>query len=96
VQPQRHMAAPRMLGLSTREEFREEAAELLAQLPVGSGELVIDFSETREVDSAGLGALVLIERHARSSSRSVALRGLSDQIRYTLTLTQLDGLFRIE
>ncbi len=90
------MVAPPLLGLSTREEFRDEARELLGELPSGRGELVIDFSDTGEVDSSGLGALVLIERHARSTAKSVALRGVSDRLKYTLALTQLDGLFRFE
>src|SRR2546430_8920821 len=37
---------------------------LLELLPEGTGRLIIDISGTRQVDSAGLGALMLIQRKA--------------------------------
>src|SRR5207249_3886256 len=58
------LAAPEELGLDSRTAFRRAAGELLAQLEEGTGRLVIDLSATRQVDSAGLGALMLIQRKA--------------------------------
>src|SRR3989442_689440 len=53
-QTEKILAAPEALSLETRTAFRRTASELLDQLPEGSGRLVIDFSGTRTVDSAGL------------------------------------------
>src|SRR5207249_1957403 len=39
-------------------------SELLEQLAEGAGRLVIDLAGTRQIDSAGLGALMLIQRKA--------------------------------
>jgi len=40
----------------------------------GAGRLVIDLSGTRSVDSAGLGALMLIQRKAAERRQTVCLR----------------------
>jgi len=52
------LAAPEVLSLESRITFRRTAVELLEQLAHGSGRLVLDLSGTRQVDSAGLGALI--------------------------------------
>lgn len=92
----RELKAPEELGLETRREFREAANALLALLPEGRGQLVLDLSGTRRVDSAGLGALMLIQRRAAERRLSVALRGASDEVRFLLVLTKLDDLFQLE
>ena len=53
---ERGLVAPETLGLNSRVEIREAAKHLLAELPTGTGRLVIDLSATRTIDSAGLGA----------------------------------------
>jgi len=88
--------APVTLGLDTRTDFRHEAMALLDQLPEGSGRLRIDLTGTRSVDSAGLGALMLVQRYAAERRQGVVLVGPSDELRYLLTLTKLDDLFQIE
>ena len=70
----RGLTAPERLGLNTRVEIRKAASQLLDEMPEGSGRLVIDLSYTREIDSAGLGALMLIQRHASERRQAVALR----------------------
>jgi anti-anti-sigma factor len=69
---------------------------LLEQLPEGDGRLVIDLGATRKVDSAGLGALMLIQRRAAERRQAVVLRNASDELRYLLVLTKLDDLFDLE
>ncbi len=88
--------APATLGLDTRTAFRTEAMALLDQLPEGSGRLRIDLTGTRSVDSAGLGALMLVQRYASERRQAVVLAGPSEELRYLLTLTKLDDLFEIE
>lgn len=90
------LAAPEALGLDTRTAFRRAATELLEQLPEGSGRLVIDLSGTRQVDSSGLGALMLIQRKAAERRQTVCLRGANEELRFLLVLTKLDDLFELE
>jgi anti-sigma B factor antagonist len=90
------IVAPEHLGLESRNEFRQAAVTILEQLPEGGGRLVIDLSATRKVDSAGLGALMLIQRRAAERRQAVALRNASDELRYLLVLTKLDDLFELE
>src|SRR2546427_4373839 len=90
---ERVLAAPEQLGLESRTDFRRAAAELLEQLPEGAGRLIIDMSGTRQVDSAGLGALMLIQRRAAERRLTVCLRGANEELRFLLVLTKLDDLF---
>src|SRR6266571_1269743 len=75
------LAAPEALNLDTRTTFRRAAIEL---------------SGTRAVDSAGLGALMLIQRKASERRLTVCLRGANDELRFLLVLTKLDDLFELE
>jgi anti-anti-sigma factor len=90
------LAAPEDLGLESRTVFRRAATELLQQLEEGAGRLVIDLSGTRQVDSAGLGALMLIQRKAAERRLTVSLRGANEELRFLLVLTKLDDLFELE
>ena len=69
---------------------------MLDSVPVGDGRLVIDLCATGWVDCAGLGALVLVQRHAAARRQVVRLRGPNDEIRLLLMLTKLDDLFEVE
>jgi len=57
---------------------------------------VVDLDRTNRVDSAGLGALMLVQRRAAERRQIVALRNASDEIRFLLALTKLSDLFEIE
>lgn len=92
----RELAAPEELGLDTRAEFRRAASALVDQLPEGGGQLVLDLSHTRRVDSAGLGALMLVQRRAAERHVTVRLRDVSDEVRFLLVLTKLDDLFILD
>jgi anti-anti-sigma factor len=93
---ERGLVAPETLGLDTRVEIRKAAIRLLEEMPEGVGRLVIDLARTRHVDSAGLGALMLIQRRAAERRQVVALRNVSEEIRFLLVLTKLDDLFQLE
>jgi anti-anti-sigma factor len=92
----RGMSAPDTLGLESRVEIRKAAIRLLEGMPEGAGRLVIDLRRTRHVDSAGLGALMLIQRSAAERRQTVVLRNPSEEIRFLLVLTKLADLFQIE
>ena len=93
---ERGLSAPDTLGLESRVEIRKAAIQLLDDMPEGTGRLVIDLSRTRHVDSAGLGALMLIQRRAAERRQTVVLRDPSEEIRFLLVLTKLYDLFQIE
>jgi anti-anti-sigma factor len=93
---ERGISAPDTLGLETRVQIRKAAIQLLEQMPEGSGRLVIDLSHTRHIDSAGLGALMLIQRRAAERRQDVVLRSPSEEIRFLLVLTKLYDLFQVE
>lgn len=92
----KELQAPEHLGLDTRTAFRQEAVRLLEQLPEQTGRLVIDLAGTRTVDSAGLGALMLVQRRASERRQVVVLRRPNDELRFLLVLTKLDDLFEVE
>ena len=96
--PETMVKAPTSLGIETRADFRRQAQEALERLCAadGAGELIIDLSETRSVDSAGLGVLVLIQRRAAEARQTVRLRGASEELRFLLVMTRLDDRFVIE
>src|ERR1043166_3369266 len=75
------IAAPERLDLESRTGFRRAAGEVLDLLAEGAGRLVIDLSGTRSVDSAGLGALMLIQRKAAERRQTVCLRGPNEELR---------------
>ena len=91
-----HLVAPEHLGLQSRTDFRQQAVTLLDRLPQGEGRLVVDLSATRQVDSAGLGALMLIQRKAAERSQTVVLRGATEELRFLLVLTRLDDRFELD
>jgi len=93
---ERGLSAPDTLGLESRVEVRRAAIQLLQEMPQGTGRLVIDLGRTRHVDSAGLGALMLIQRSAAERRQTVVLRNPSEEIRFLLLLTKLSDLFQIE
>ena len=93
---ERGLAAPDTLGLESRVEIRRAATQLLDDMPEGSGRLVIDLGRTRHVDSAGLGALMLIQRTAAERRQVVVLRNPNEEVRFLLVLTKLYDLFHIE
>jgi ABC-type transporter Mla MlaB component len=90
------LMAPSHLGLESRTDFRQQAAALLDQLPERTGRLVIDLSLTQQVDSAGLGALMLVQRRAAEKRQVVVLKNVNEELRFLLVLTKLDDLFQLE
>jgi anti-anti-sigma regulatory factor len=90
--------APRLLDRENWSAFRRLAiAAVEAQMPVASGgRLVVDLSMTTRVDSAGLGALIMLQQRASELRHTVCLRGASEELRLLLVLTRLDDRFEFE
>jgi anti-anti-sigma factor len=91
----RFLTAPSELGLETRASFREAAIRELEGLAEG-GTLSVDLAGTKRVDSAGLSALMLIQRRAADRGQRIVLLGPSDEFRFLLALTEMSELFEIE
>ena len=68
---------------------------VLEELDVGKRRFVIDFSETRYIDSSGLGVLVGLSKKIREQEGELRLSGLNRDLRTLFELTKLDTLFTI-
>ena len=66
---------------------------ILAQPDVDT--LIVDLTEVRHVDSAGLSALLLAQRQMKSHDGDIRLVGVNDDVRSLLAVTQLDRIFPI-
>ena len=90
--------APEALDRDSRTAFRRAAlAEMETTLGAAPGRrLVVDLSGTTRVDSAGLGALIMLQQRAAELRHTVCLRGASEELRFLLVLTRLDDRFEFE
>ena len=90
--------APEVLDRDSRTAFRRAAlAEVEAAFGARpGGRLIVDLSATIRVDSAGLGALIMLQRRAAELRHTVCLRGASEELRFVLVLTRLDDRFEFE
>lgn len=70
--------------------------EALAAIEAGSTRLALDLSEVQLLTSAGLGALITIDRECRARNGRLVLFGVSDQLLGLLRLTRLDRVFAIK
>jgi anti-anti-sigma factor len=58
--------------------------------------IIIDLSYTNFIDSSGLGALVICYRTCSAKGISIVLRGVQEQVRMILQLTDVEQLFTFE
>src|SRR6266496_6165610 len=59
-----------------------------------SASLVIDFTHVPYIDSAGVGALVGAYVRHQKEGHSITLAGVSERVRNTLKITQVDSFFK--
>jgi anti-anti-sigma regulatory factor len=90
--------APEALDRESRGAFRRDALAEVEAVPAGATgrRIVVDLSRTTRVDSAGLGALILLQQRASELRHTVCLRGASEELRFLLVLTRLDDRFEFE
>jgi anti-sigma B factor antagonist len=55
--------------------------------------LVLDFTDVPFVDSAGLGALISVFLHYKSTGRKLAVVGMNERCRALLKMTSVENLF---
>jgi anti-anti-sigma regulatory factor len=77
--------APTVLDRGTRLAFRRKALRIVYRSMIAGrhegGRVVVDLRGTTHVDSAGLGALVLVRERAAERRWTVCLRGASEELR---------------
>lgn len=81
-----------VLDIETADQFREVAGRLV-ESGVARFSLILD--GVSYLDSSGLGALVALQREAKTRSGAVELRGLQPAVRGVIELTRLDRVFSI-
>ncbi len=59
-------------------------------------EVVLDFTQTRFIDSSGIGSLVICHKLCESNQAKLRLVNVPDQVMMALSLTELDKVFHIE
>jgi len=96
ILPEQLVVAPERLDLESRVEFREVASTLIDRITIGTGRLVIDCGRLKSIDSAGLNALILVQRKAAKRRIHVFLRELDKELLALLVLTKLDDLFELQ
>jgi anti-anti-sigma factor len=77
---------------------------LIAHVPVfqrsaqqaGTAVVVLDFSESSYMDSAGLGAVLQLHKQMVAQKRRLVLVGLNQRIAALMTLTRADTLLEIK
>ena len=74
--------------------FKKQCQTLFAEHSDLS-ELVLDFSQTRFIDSSGIGALVICHRLSGANGTSLKLINVPPQVMMVLSLTELDKVFDI-
>lgn len=72
--------------------FREQASAALSN---GERNIEVDFSETRFLDSSGLGALVALHKAACNREGALRLVNPTPPVRQILELTRLHHVFEI-
>jgi anti-sigma B factor antagonist len=76
-----------------RQQLRDA---VMSSIEAGSRRVIIDFSDTGYIDSAGLGALVSLSKKVREAGGSIRLTHLNEDLRTLFALTRLDTLFALE
>lgn len=70
-----------------REAYRDQV------LP--SGRYIVDLGQTRYMDSAALGMLLLLREHATSQAATVTIRGANEDLKRVLTIARFEQLFEL-
>ncbi len=73
-------------------DFKKEASKVINSK---TSVIILDFSDTKFVDSMGLGSLVSILKQTAQKDKSVILSSLSPHVRQIFELTKLYRLFNI-
>ncbi|MGB6016513.1 MAG: STAS domain-containing protein, partial [Nodosilinea sp.] len=89
------VSVPSTLTVVVAVEFEQQVKRHCLSQPVPQS-IIIDLSQTGFIDSSGLGALVICYRTCKAKGMDMVLRGVQEQVRMVLALTDLEQLFTFE
>ncbi|WP_278000306.1 anti-sigma factor antagonist [Nodosilinea sp. LEGE 07088] len=89
------VSVPSTLTLVEAVEFEQQVKRHCLSDPAPT-KIIIDLVETNFIDSSGLGALVIGYRTCQARGVVMVLRGVQEQVRMVLALTDLEQLFTFE
>lgn len=81
------------VAIDTSSRMRDRLAEALGTKPDA---ITIDLSQVEYMDTSGLATLIEAMRIARQQHTELLLRGIQEQPRYLLRVSNLDRVFPIE
>jgi anti-sigma B factor antagonist len=70
-------------------------SELLLINKEGTGNIILDLTQTRYCDSSGLSSVLVGNRLCKNSNGTMVLAGLQPAIRNLITISQLDPVLQI-
>jgi anti-anti-sigma factor len=70
-------------------------AEVIERLTSGGRNVVVDFSQVRLIDSAGIGVLLSAERRVRAAGGELVVANASDHVRRVFEVTGVARALRI-
>jgi anti-sigma B factor antagonist len=80
------------LIVGNRQELKQRVLE---ELERGERRFLVDFGQTGDIDSSGLGVLVSLSKRIRELNGELRLTNLNDDLKSLFELTKLDTLFQI-
>lgn len=89
------VSVPKTLTVVEAIEF-EQTVKQHCLIQPNLQQLIIDLSQTTFIDSSGLGALVICYRASQMQGIPMILRGVQEQVRMALAMTDLEQLFTFE
>ena len=81
------------VAIDTSSRMRDRLADALRSRPDA---ITIDLSQVNYMDTSGLATLIEAMRLARQQNTQLLLRGVQEQPRYLLRVSDLDRVFPIE
>jgi anti-sigma B factor antagonist len=84
--------APPVLIAANRLELKDRVSH---EVEHGGRRFLIDFSETRYIDSSGLGLLVMLTKHVGKFGGELRLAHLNEDLRTLLALSKLDTILYV-
>lgn len=86
---------PPLLTVVEAVAFKTELQQLMQSESLPT-KIILDFSQTRFIDSSGIGSLVVCLKTTKSKGLDLVLRSVQPEVLNTLSLASLDQLFKIE
>lgn len=86
----------KLSGRMNNEDATTLKQELMDYVNGGHTLYVVDMSDLRQIDSAGLGVLIAINKSSQLLGGSVTLTGLKGTVRELFEVTRLHKVFHIE